>query len=151
MPIGIGEPQRLDLSLVVPCHNEEAGLLSMRAELGPVLHTLAQRRSLEVVFVDDGSTDATWERLTALRDSGFAGVPVRLERHPRNRGLGAALRTGFAAARGTVVVTTDSDATYRCWSVSGRRLTSSPHRPITPRAPSQESQVIVSSSAAARP
>jgi dolichol-phosphate mannosyltransferase len=106
------EPE-MDLSLVIPCHNEEAGLLSLRAELGPVLHTLSQGRSVEVVFVDDGSTDATWERLSALRDAGFAGVSVRLERHGRNRGLGAALRTGFAAARGAVVVTTDSDATYR--------------------------------------
>ena len=69
---------------------------------------------VEVIFVDDGSRDGT---LAALRQRfgtlKLPGVAVRFEQHIVNRGLGAALRTGFAAANGDVVVTTDSDGTYR--------------------------------------
>jgi dolichol-phosphate mannosyltransferase len=64
--------------------------------------------------VDDGSRDdtlAVFSRVAeSAREMGIAAVVVP---HDRNRGLGAAMRTGFRAAQGDVVVTTDSDATYR--------------------------------------
>jgi len=70
--------------------------------------------AVEVIFVDDGSTDGTLaalqQRFGALK---APGIVVRFEQHMPNRGLGAALRTGFAAATGELVVTTDSDGTYR--------------------------------------
>jgi dolichol-phosphate mannosyltransferase len=100
------------LSIVIPCHNEEASLTGMSAELARVWSNLgASGTHLELVLVDDGSTDATWDRMNEIA-MGMTGVTVRLVRHSANRGLGAALRTGFAAAHGSVIVTTDSDSTY---------------------------------------
>ena len=103
----------LDLSIVIPCHNEEEGLADLEQQLGPVLETLRATRRVELVLVDDGSSDATWERMQQLADGLVLTGPVVLRRHERNQGLGAALRTGFLAATGQIVVTTDSDATYR--------------------------------------
>jgi dolichol-phosphate mannosyltransferase len=62
----------------------------------------------EVVFVDDGSTDGTAD---IIRQEAV-GLPFQIVTHARNRGLGAALRTGFAASTGEEVVTLDSDCTY---------------------------------------
>jgi dolichol-phosphate mannosyltransferase len=101
------------LSIVIPCFNEADNVARLREELAPVLERLAQEGPVELVLVDDGSTDATWPLLEAAFGSGLNGVPTRLERHVVNRGLGAALRTGLAAASGDVIVTTDSDGTYR--------------------------------------
>src|SRR5262245_22058578 len=110
-------PQRtcdIDVSIVIPCHNEEDGLANLERELGPVLETLTASSHVELVLVDDGSVDATWERMQALAAGPLSSTgPVVLKRHERNRGLGAALRTGFGAATGRVILTTDSDATYR--------------------------------------
>jgi glycosyltransferase involved in cell wall biosynthesis len=70
---------------------------------------LSQAVVQEVVIVDDGSTDGTWHLLSA----GVAGDPrVRLLRHPRNRGKGAALRTGFAAVSAPYVIVQDADLEY---------------------------------------
>ncbi len=103
----------MDLSIVIPCYNEAENVQAMRDELLPELMQLANGRQVEVVLVDDGSTDRTWIALHEV----FAGhdfpASVKTVQHDYNRGLGAALRTGFAAATGKVVVTTDSDGTYR--------------------------------------
>lgn len=104
----------MDLSIIVPCYNEAENVAKIRDEFFPVIAGLAQTRAVEVIFVDDGSRDDTWDALNAA----FANYPapnvtVRFEKHPVNRGLGAAMRTGFAAARGDLIVTTDSDGTYK--------------------------------------
>jgi dolichol-phosphate mannosyltransferase len=103
------------LSIVVPCYNEADGIAGLATTLLPVAAGLAARYgATELVFVDDGSRDDTWARLHELRrTTEMPGIEIRLERHKTNRGLGAALRTGFQAAAGAIVVTTDSDATYR--------------------------------------
>ncbi len=107
-------PETLDLSIVIPCYNEALSLDRLASELRPVLRDLRSgRTSVEVVFVDDGSRDGTWAALQTLAASLAPVAPVRLQRHATNRGLGAAVRTGLAASRGDVVVTTDSDSTYR--------------------------------------
>lgn len=109
----------MDLSIVIPCYNELDNVHRIHREFFPVVAQLAKRHSLEVVFVDDGSTDGTGQ---ALRDAFGNGQPqevsVRFEHHSVNRGLGAALRTGLAAACGDVIVTTDSDGTYRFSEIS---------------------------------
>ncbi len=104
----------MDLSIVIPCYNEVENVSKMQREFLPVVAELARTHSLEVVFVDDGSTDGTWQALTeTFGNNEEARVAFRFERHPVNRGLGAAIRTGFTASCGNVVITTDSDGTYR--------------------------------------
>ncbi len=96
-------------SLIIPCCNEAAGLPQLERTLSPVIASLRDRGPIEVILIDDGSTDDTWGGLEDLT----ARLPeVRLLRHPMNYGLGAALRTGFAFARGNIVITTDADGTY---------------------------------------
>lgn len=104
----------MDLSIIIPCYNEVENVPKIQREFFPVVVELAETNAVEVIFVDDGSIDNTWQILRDTFGDGRA-LPaiVRFERHQVNRGLGAALRTGFAAARGQVIVTTDSDGTYR--------------------------------------
>jgi dolichol-phosphate mannosyltransferase len=99
----------MDLTIVIPCFNESDSIPTLHDELTPVLASLRRDRTVEVVFVDDGSTDDTRNLLAAA----FAGdADVRVVAHDRNRGLGAALRTGYQNSHGRIVVTADSDATY---------------------------------------
>ncbi len=104
----------MNLSIIIPCYNEADNIPKLQTEFFPVVAELRQTQSVEVIFVDDGSTDDTWSALNENFGRGdSAGAPVKFERHPANRGLGAAIRTGFAAASGEVIVTTDSDGTYK--------------------------------------
>jgi len=104
----------MDLSIVIPCYNEVDNISKLESEFIPVLNQLAATRSVEVVFVDDGSRDGTFAGLQQAFGASSKGNPaIKIEQHKVNRGLGAAIRTGLAAAQGDVVVTTDSDATYR--------------------------------------
>ena len=100
----------MDISIIIPCYNEFDNIPKLAAEFFPVVNQLAATRSVEVIFVDDGSKDGTF---AGLQDAFGANPFVKIEKHPRNRGLGAAIRTGMNATQGDVVVTTDSDATYR--------------------------------------
>lgn len=102
----------MKLSVVIPCYNEADNVPSLKTDLWPVIERLEQNgkwQEVELIFVDDGSKDAT----VRLLEEEFAGnSQVKLVRHERNKGLGAALRTGFDASTGDVVLSTDSDATY---------------------------------------
>jgi dolichol-phosphate mannosyltransferase len=105
----------VSLSIVIPCFNEEDGIEKLRDEFLPVAMELAAMQPVEVIFVDDGSRDKTWQLLNETFGS-MADAPnltFKFERHDVNRGLGAAVRTGFAASTGDIVVTTDSDGTYK--------------------------------------
>ena len=103
----------MDLSVVVPCFNEAENVTTLVSEFAPVMELLARDRSVEVLFVDDGSRDDTWSALHAAFDNAVWRFAVRFERHSVNRGLGAAIRTGLAASSGDIIVTTDSDGTYK--------------------------------------
>lgn len=112
----------MKLSFVIPCYNEEDNIEKLKAEFFPVLERLigsclpdnSQISSIEVVFVDDGSQDRTYIRLKdAFNMPLHPAITVKFEKHPGNRGLGAALRTGFKAATGDAILTTDSDGTYK--------------------------------------
>lgn len=95
---------RKNLSVVFPVHNEADSLGELLSRLLPVLKGLNQ--SYEVIFVDDASTDRSWEVMKELR----ANNPhVRLIRFKKNCGESAALEAGFKAARGDMVVAMDAD------------------------------------------
>lgn len=90
------------LSVVIPVFNEAGTIASVIARVR------SAAPEAEVIVVDDASSDGTVDAVAAL----LAHGAVRLERHPRNRGKGAALRTGFSAATGDVVITQDADLEY---------------------------------------
>ncbi|QJD30949.1 glycosyltransferase family 2 protein [Methylococcus geothermalis] len=91
------------LSVVVPVHNERDNLESL---IGEITQALSPLGDYEIVYVDDGSTDGTLEKLRALK----ASVPaLRVLRHVRCCGQSTALRTGILAARGAWVATLDGD------------------------------------------
>jgi len=100
------------LSIVLPAWNEEEGILATLdavAESADALIGAGEVDTVEVVVVDDGSTDGT-PGLLAERSA--ADTRVVVVTHPQNRGLGAGVRSGLAAATGDVVLYTDSDLPF---------------------------------------
>jgi dolichol-phosphate mannosyltransferase len=101
------------LSILIPCFNESENVHRLSDQLLPILNDLSANGPIELIFIDDGSTDTTWNRLLQTFDGhGNDKYSIQFERHSRNLGLGAALRTGLSVARGSIIVTTDSDGTY---------------------------------------
>jgi glycosyltransferase involved in cell wall biosynthesis len=84
------------ISIVIPAYNEERNLQALYAELREVLRA-AGEDDFELVIVDDGSTDGTWETISAMS---AADVRVRGVRLSRNFGHQSALMAGLAAGRG---------------------------------------------------
>jgi hypothetical protein len=94
------------LSVVIPAYNEEKGIADIAHRVLAVREGLSNVGvSLELLVVDDGSRDKT-----AQIASNIEGV--RLIRHPKNRGYGAALKTGFGEASGELIGFLDADGTY---------------------------------------
>lgn len=93
-----------DISVVVPLFNEEESLPELTAWIDRVMQT--NKFNYEIVFVDDGSRDNSWEVLLKLTGQ---YPSIRAIRFLRNYGKSAALYTGFEAARGDVVITMDAD------------------------------------------
>ena len=97
-----------ELSYFFPAHNEAANLRGLVEEALETLPTLADR--FEIVIVNDGSRDAT----PSIADALAAAHPeVRAVHHPTNLGYGAALRSGFAAARYEALAFTDGDRQFK--------------------------------------
>ena len=86
------------VSVVVPLFNEEENVPSLQAELSAALSTL----DYEIIFVDDGSVDSTFERIAA-------DPRIRLVRFEKNAGQSAAMFAGLHAARGAIAVLIDGD------------------------------------------
>jgi glycosyltransferase involved in cell wall biosynthesis len=103
------------ISLVIPVYNEKASLEEL------LRRVVAVDMPKELIVVDDFSTDGSREVLTRLAERGLAGLPgvrpvneneLQILFQERNQGKGAALRRGFAAATGDVVVVQDADLEY---------------------------------------
>ena len=90
------------VSIIVPAYNEEN---SIEAVLRRLLRVSKNLPSSEIIVVNDGSTDGT-----AMRVARFN--PVRLIRHEKNRGKGAAISTGLKNSRGDIIVIQDADMEY---------------------------------------
>ena len=123
----------MKLSVVIPVYNEAATIDEIVARVRAVGMTK------EILVVDDGSTDGTRQRLERIASAG----DVKVLWHDRNQGKGAALRSGFAAATGDIVVVQDADLEYdprdygallepildgRADVVYGSRFLGGPHR-----------------------
>ncbi len=91
------------LSIVIPAYNEEKTLQTVVKAVQEVQMPLAK----ELVLVDDASTDSTGQIMEQLPDSNIVRVF-----HEKNQGKGAALRSGFAAATGDIILIQDADLEY---------------------------------------
>ncbi len=92
------------LSIVIPAYNEEDNIPILYEKLKGVLERLG--REYEIIFVDDGSVDRTWER---LKDIAEKDQRVKLIRFRKNYGQTAAMYAGFQHATGEVIITLDAD------------------------------------------
>jgi glycosyltransferase involved in cell wall biosynthesis len=92
----------LEISVVIPAYNEQDGIAPVLKSLAEVMRRNAAK--FEIIVVDDGSTDKTYENAAAC------GVTVL--RHPLNRGYGRSLMTGFAKAQYDWILMIDSDGSY---------------------------------------
>jgi len=124
----------MKISVIIPVYNEKSTITDIIARVRAV------DLEKEIIIVDDGSTDGTSQQLAQI-GSKFGDVNVLS--HQKNRGKGAALRTGFAAASGEIIIVQDADLEYdpreyetllvpildgRAEVVYGSRFLSGPHR-----------------------
>lgn len=103
-----------DVSIIIPCYNEENHLRASFEEIAQVMD--ATRYAYEVIFVDDCSRDRTREIIQGLAS---AHETVRHIFHEKNRGRGAAVKTGLAAARGRIAGFLDIDLEVHCRYIPG--------------------------------
>ncbi|MES2274950.1 MAG: glycosyltransferase family 2 protein [Bacteroidota bacterium] len=94
----------MDISVVVPLYDEVESLPELTSWIARVMDE--NRFTYEVILVDDGSTDGSWDMIVRLKANNpfIKGIKFR-----RNYGKSAALNTGFAAAKGNVIITMDAD------------------------------------------
>ena len=102
-------PERLGVSIVVPCCNEEAALVNLRDKWRILRELLASKYDLYLILADDGSTDNTWEVLLRL----FATEPkCTFVRETKNLGIAATILNGIRIAKTEIVCSIDCDCSY---------------------------------------
>ncbi|PJZ26940.1 glycosyl transferase [Leptospira hartskeerlii] len=94
----------MKLSIVIPCYNEKQTIKNILETVKKVPY-----KDKEIILVDDFSTDGTRE---LLQTAPFKKLVDQLVFHEKNQGKGAALRTGFKAAKGDIVIVQDADLEY---------------------------------------
>jgi len=97
-------PHTIDLSIVIPLFNEDESLNELCEWIRRVV--VEKKYSYEILLVDDGSSDSSWQVIQKLSDQ---DENIRGIRFNRNYGKSAALDTGFAVCRGRVIITMDAD------------------------------------------
>ncbi len=100
------------ISIVVPLYNERENIITYDSLLFPVVDSIAEsaRFAVEYIMVDDGSQDDTLLQLQMMESM---RKDVRVIAHGTNKGMGAAVRTGINHSNGNLIVTIDSDLTFR--------------------------------------
>jgi dolichol-phosphate mannosyltransferase len=100
------------ISIIIPLFNERDNVIQYSSDLFPVIDEIARqcREPFEYVMVDDGSRDDT---LTQLKSVAQGRQDVIILHHEANAGMGNAIKTGIAHAHGDLIVTMDSDLTFR--------------------------------------
>ncbi len=93
-----------DISVIIPLYNEEGSLKPLWERLSSVLKTL--NASWEVLFVDDGSTDNSYQIIQAIASK---DRHIKIIHYTQNRGKAAVLQSGFQACQGKIVITMDAD------------------------------------------
>lgn len=96
--------EKIDISIVVPLYNEEESLAELQDWIARVM--TENKFTYEVIFVNDGSTDRSWEVIEELQSK---NTHIRGIKFQRNYGKSAALHVGFQATNGAVVITMDAD------------------------------------------
>lgn len=99
--------QKQSISVFFPCYNDAKSIGRLVLDAQKTLSTLVD--DWEIIVVNDGSTD---ESLAVLEKLGQTVPRLKIIHHPQNRGYGSALRSGFSAARKTLVFYTDGDGQY---------------------------------------
>ena len=94
----------MDISIVIPLYNEEESLVELHTWIARVMQE--NDFSYEVIFVDDGSTDRSWEVISTLREQ---SLHVKAIKFQRNYGKSPALHCAFQKAQGDVMITMDAD------------------------------------------
>jgi len=94
----------MELSIVIPTYNEEGNVIPLYTELSNVLGSIGA--DSEIIFVDDGSNDGTFQKLQALHEKDNRLIVIKFK---KNFGQSAAIAAGFKHARGNVVITMDAD------------------------------------------
>ncbi len=97
----------LEVSIIIPCYNEEKRLEPGISEATDFFYSRLGRH-FELVFVNDGSTDQTGEVLKKWRNK-YSYIPIEIIEYSPNRGKGYAVKTGMLAARGRKLITSDAD------------------------------------------
>ena len=95
------------LSIIIPAFNEEDGITDTVKTIKNIFEKC--QFNIEVIFVNDGSTDTTLKKLNELSDSNKF---FKIINHNKNNGYGASLKTGISASKFDYVAITDADETY---------------------------------------
>jgi dolichol-phosphate mannosyltransferase len=93
-----------EISVIAPLWNEELNVRPLADQVFAAFR--AEAKPIELILVDDASTDGTWQQILGAQQ---ADARVRAVRHNRNSGQSAALWTGFSVSRGSVIATLDGD------------------------------------------
>jgi len=104
MHLLLNRRSKMDVSVVIPVYNEEESIRELSEWIEKVCSEAGL--SFEIIFIDDGSSDASWKRISELSEK---KAHVKGLRFRRNYGKAAALHTGFTESSGDVVITMDSD------------------------------------------
>jgi len=100
------------ISIIIPLFNERDNVMQYPSDLFPVLDNIAHdcHETFEYLMVDDGSRDDTLDQLNTIARLRRDVIVIH---HEKNSGMGTAIRTGISHARGELIITMDSDLTFR--------------------------------------